>query len=125
LSQPNDRWHLTRSQVSVRPRLEYLQRLPQCFSRCVQAISGLVSLTARVVRACRYLLASFVGFKFMIAHSAHLPVVAVLNELDRSEASTMPKNKLTTGPIRTQPIERAAIIAMPILGGEAMYAVLQ
>jgi hypothetical protein len=40
---------------------------------------------------------------------------AFLNELDQSELSTMPKDRSTTGPMRTQPIERASIIATPVL----------
>jgi hypothetical protein len=38
----------------------------------------------------------------------------VLNELEQSELSTMPKGKSTAGPMRTQPIGRAAIIATPV-----------
>jgi hypothetical protein len=42
-------------------------------------------------------------------------VAAVLNEFDPSELSTMPKEKSTAGPMRTQPIERAPIFATPVL----------
>jgi hypothetical protein len=38
----------------------------------------------------------------------------VLNELEQSELSAMPKGKSTAGPMRTQPIGRAAIIATPV-----------
>jgi hypothetical protein len=38
-----------------------------------------------------------------------------LNELGRKELPTMPKNRPTTGPMRTQPIERASIMPTPVL----------
>ena len=38
-----------------------------------------------------------------------------LNKLGRKELSTVPKNKPTTGPMRTQPIERASIMPTPVL----------
>jgi hypothetical protein len=39
----------------------------------------------------------------------------LLNELGRKELSSMPKNKPTAGPMRTQPIERASIMPTPVL----------
>ena len=41
--------------------------------------------------------------------------MAILNERGWSELSNMPKDKLTTGPMRTQPTERASIISTPVL----------
>ena len=38
-----------------------------------------------------------------------------MNELGRSELFGMSKNMPTTGPMRTQPIERTSIIATPVL----------
>jgi hypothetical protein len=38
-----------------------------------------------------------------------------LNELGRKELPTMPKNRATAGPMRTQPIERASIMPTPVL----------
>ena len=46
---------------------------------------------------------------------ARAQVRALLNELSGSELSTMPKNKPTTGPMRTQPIERASVMQTPVL----------
>ena len=41
--------------------------------------------------------------------------MAILNEWGWSELSTMPKEELVTGPMRTQPTECASIISTPVL----------
>jgi hypothetical protein len=41
--------------------------------------------------------------------------ICPLNELGRSELCTMPKSKPATGPMRTQPIERASIMPTQVL----------